>query len=96
MLEASGPAHLTAIKRHELRDTLVVRMYNPRAESVIEVLQSARPVGAGWQVNLLEERTRQLPVNQEAEPEDGPSISGSQLSIPLAAHEILTLEIDLG
>ena len=74
-----------------LLDSSVLEELNPDLCDEVLGIQNS------WtMLNLLEERTRQLPVDQEVEPEEGPSISGNQLSIPLAAHEILTFEIELG
>jgi len=47
---------ITAIKKHEDRDTLVVRLYNLTREKVRETVKFGREVKNAWCVNLLEER----------------------------------------
>ena len=47
---------ITAIKKHESRDTMIVRMVNLTAENVIEKIQTSKKIKTCWKVTLLEER----------------------------------------
>jgi len=58
---ASTRASITAVKRHEERDTLVVRLFNLTGAAIEETLTLGRDVEAAWNVNLLEEREAELP-----------------------------------
>jgi len=85
LLEKTNPAvSITAVKRHEERDTLVVRLVNLAAKAVTETLTFGVPVRAAWRTNLLEDRRRELEI-----------VEGSRLDVPLRGHEIATLEIAL-
>jgi len=75
---------MSAVKKHETRDNLVVRLYNISAEPVEETLRFGLDVRAAWRVNLLEERKSRL------EPD-----SPRQLSLSLGPHEIATVELEL-
>jgi mannosylglycerate hydrolase len=76
---------MSAVKKHEARDTLVVRLYNITAKPAEETLRLGLDVSAAWRLDLLEERKSRL------EPD-----SARQLSFPLRPHEIATLELELG
>ncbi|MBM3316327.1 MAG: hypothetical protein FJY75_00600 [Candidatus Eisenbacteria bacterium] len=78
-----GEACVSAIKRHEERDTLVVRLYNPGGEELVEELRLGRRMRSAWRVNLLEEREEALPMAEVG-----------ALVLRLGPHEILTLEIE--
>ena len=73
---------ISAIKKHEARDTLVIRLFNLTSAPVDEVLRLARHVRTSWRVNLLEERDHQL--RQE----------GTRIFVSLKPHEIVTLELE--
>ena len=73
---------ISAIKKHEERDTLVIRLFNLTSAPVDEVLRLARYVRSSWRVNLLEERDHQL--GQE----------GTAIFVSLKPHEIVTLELE--
>jgi len=75
---------ISAIKKHESRDTLVVRLYNLTAESVDETLTFGADLQSAFKVNLLEEREDEIPS-------DGPR----RLPLRLGPHEILSLEVEL-
>ena len=47
---------ITAIKKHESRDTMVVRMVNLTGENVVEKIQTSKKIKTCWKVNLLESR----------------------------------------
>ncbi len=74
---------LTAIKKHEQRDTLVLRMYALGDRGGGARLRFARPVRAAWRCNLLEDRAAPLSVDPAA------------LRVELGPHEILTVEVAL-
>jgi alpha-mannosidase len=80
--------HLTcvsAVKKHEMRDTLVVRLYNITEQRVDETLQFGVDLFAAWQLNLLEERGSGIDLK-----------STRELSLSLGPHEIVTVEVELG
>jgi mannosylglycerate hydrolase len=87
-------ACVSAIKRHEERDTLVVRLYNLAGGNVEETLAFARPVARAWRVSLLEERLGELAVERGAPP-DAPRSAG-ELRVTLGPFEIVTLEVEFG
>ena len=75
---------VSAIKKHETRDTLVVRLYNFTGSAVDETLRFGMDVTEAWLTDLLEERLSGLSVNGSRE-----------LSLELGPHEITTVEIEL-
>jgi len=79
----SAATAVTAVKRHEQRDTLVVRLYNLTPAPATETLVFGPRVRAAWRTDLLEERRDDLPVG-----------GGHELQLPLGAHEIATLEVE--
>jgi hypothetical protein len=84
LLEVTGPAvAVSAIKKHEVRDTLVVRLCNLTPAAAEAVLVTGPALGAAWRTDLLEERLVPLV------PTDG-----HRLAIPLGPHEIATVEIE--
>ncbi len=90
-------SHLTsvsAIKRHETRDTLVVRLWNLTAELVAETLVLGKPIRRAWRTDLLEERLEELAVGTAGgAPAD--ASPATELVLELGPHEIVTLEIEL-
>ena len=72
---------VTAIKRCEERDTLIVRLVNLAAEPVEERLELGFAAREAHRTDLLEERRRALPLSDNA------------LVVSLRPHEIATLEI---
>ncbi len=79
----SRRALASAIKRHDERDTLVVRLWNPHPEPVDERLAFGLPVRASWRSDLLEARLESLQLAGDRE-----------VLVGLGPHEILTLEIE--
>lgn len=75
---------ITAIKRHEARETLVVRLYNLASTPSREQLVFGRPVAGAWRVDLLEERIGALAL--------APG-SARELALELRPHEIVTIEV---
>jgi mannosylglycerate hydrolase len=69
---------------HRARDSgnLIVRYYNIGAESLEGSLRSARPLATAWQLNLNEERQRELPL-----------LDAHTLPLRAGAHQVLTLEL---
>jgi len=84
LLEVTGPAvAVSAIKKHEVRDTLVVRLCNLAPAAAEAVLVTGPALGAAWRTDLLEERLAPLV------PTDG-----HRLAIRLGPHEISTVELE--
>ncbi len=75
---------VTAIKRHEERDTLVVRAVNLHPEPADATFMFGRTVSGAWRASLLEERGAPLVT-----------VDG-RLPVTFTPHEIVTLEIDFG
>ena len=84
LLEVTGPAvAVSAIKKHEVRDTLVVRLCNLAPVAAEAVLVTGPALGAAWRTDLLEERLAPLaPAGAHC------------LAIPLGPHEIATVEVE--
>ncbi|MCP3978244.1 MAG: hypothetical protein GY716_02775 [bacterium] len=78
----SAQTQMTAIKRHEERDSLVVRLYNLTAEPVRDTLQLGFVAAAAWRTNLLEQREAELSI-----------ADGRVIEVELGPHRIVTLEI---
>ncbi|MCH6546863.1 MAG: hypothetical protein IH798_00315 [Gemmatimonadetes bacterium] len=78
----SHRTRVSAIKKHDTRDTLVVRLYNLTAEPVVESLHLGRRVLAAWSTDLLEERRGDLDAQSE------------RVEVSLRAFEIVTVEIE--
>ena len=74
---------LSALKRAEDRDAMVVRIYNPTAHDVTAVLTAYKAISSAALLNLNEE------VQQRLAP------AGNKLTLPLAAKKIATVELVL-
>jgi 2-O-(6-phospho-alpha-D-mannosyl)-D-glycerate hydrolase len=74
---------ITAIKKHEERDTLIVRLYNLDSEPVEETLAFGLDVKAAWRVDLLEYRLETLSPTLDEE-----------IVVTLKPHEIATVEVE--
>ncbi len=84
LLEKSSSAtSITAIKRHQERDTLIVRLVNLAGEPARETLTFGLPVKDAWFTNLLEERE-----------ETALSPIGTSLNFDLGGNEIVSLEME--
>ena len=70
------------VKKHEARDTLVIRLFNLTSGPVEEVVMLASAIRGAWRIDLLEERQREMVVD------------GTTVPVTLEPHEIATLEID--
>jgi alpha-mannosidase len=74
---------ISAIKQHDVRDTLLVRLYNLTSEAVEETLVFGRAIAAAWLTDLLEEREEELPAK-----------SKDELVVVLGAHAIRCVEVE--
>ncbi|MFH1688971.1 MAG: glycoside hydrolase family 38 C-terminal domain-containing protein [Candidatus Eisenbacteria bacterium] len=81
--KTSDAVCVSAVKKHETRDTLVVRLYNLTGSAVREALTLGADVSGAWRTTLLEERLSSLSVDD-----------GRDLCVELGPHEIATLEIE--
>ena len=81
--QESGRATITAIKRHERRDTLVVRLYNPFSEPIVETLRTDATIAGAWLTDLLEEREAELPARPRC------------IDLTLEPHRIVTVEMEI-
>jgi alpha-mannosidase len=80
----STRAAVTAVKRHEERDTLVVRLFNPTGAEVEETLALGRDATAAWRVDLLEQREAEIALP-----------SPRELRVGLRPFGIATVEVEL-
>jgi alpha-mannosidase len=78
----SGRLRVTAIKRHETRETLVVRLHNMTDQGAVETLVVGLRIRAAWHVDLLEERQGPIEFADRA------------LQLDVAPYKIVTLEIE--
>ncbi len=84
LCSGAAPPRVSAVKRHETRDTLVVRLWNPRETPEKQTLQFGVPIQCAWATDLLEER----------EVEIAPSGPGDrELELRFGPHEIRTIEV---
>jgi alpha-mannosidase len=73
---------VSAIKRHEDRETLIVRLYNLRKKPTNDSLEFDLDIASAWRTDILEERIAELATK-----------SDRHLDVELGAHEIVTLEV---
>jgi alpha-mannosidase len=82
LLEAPGdPLCVTAVKKGEERDSLVVRLVNLGSRPATGTLRLGREVERAWRTGVLEERAVGLRP------------SGREVTVEAGPHEILTLEL---
>jgi len=82
LLEAPGdPLCVTAVKKHEERDTLVVRLVNLGDRRETATLTIGRDVAGAWRTDLLEERREALVA------------AGREVAVAVGPREIATVEI---
>jgi len=74
---------LSALKKCDQRDSLILRLYNPTGNEVAGQIQSQRPVQEAWITNMNEQRREQLAVKDGA------------ISVPLGHKQIVTVELVL-
>jgi mannosylglycerate hydrolase len=93
VLEGSAPSRsliakqnpgvaFSALRVHEERGTMILRLFNLGEEPQVETLDCKLPIRGVWICNLLEEREQEREVQK----------TGS-FTVELAGHEILCLEI---
>lgn len=75
--------HVSAVKKHETRDTLVVRLCNLAGVRREAALRFEPPVVAAWRTDLLEERLCDLMM-----------AGRHDVVVELGPHEIVTLEVE--
>jgi alpha-mannosidase len=75
---------VTAVKKCEQRDTVLVRLYNASAQRVRGKLFWSLPVTHAWKVNLLEERLEEVTV-----------FSNSRVDLDCPAWRIATIELEM-
>ncbi len=75
---------VSAVKRHEGRDTLIVRLFNLGPEAREATVEVGPAVEAAWRTDLLERRGDPLSVADE-----------TSVTVPLRPHGIATVEIAL-
>jgi mannosylglycerate hydrolase len=75
---------VSAVKKHRIRDTLVVRLYNMSGQTVEEELTLFAPPKAAWRTNLLEERLDEVAVGE----------GRRQVGLSLGPHRIETFEFE--
>jgi mannosylglycerate hydrolase len=82
LLRATGDSVcVTAVKRHETRDTLITRLVNVTGDRVSTTLVLGRDVARAWRTDLLEERVAEVPAG------------GRELAVEMGPHEIATVEV---
>lgn len=74
---------ISAIKKHETRDTLILRLWNLTSVAVDETLTFHGEVRRAWRTDLLEKRSGEI----------GRRL-GKELTVPLKPFQILILEIE--
>jgi len=82
--KASSCTCVSAVKKHDVRDTLEIRLYNLTGDAVEERWTFGRPATAAWLLNLVGERLRNVPL-----------IGEHDLVLSLGPHEIVTVELEL-
>ncbi len=75
---------ITAVKKCDARDTVLVRLYNASSQRVRGKLHWGMPVSHAWKVNLLEERSEEVTV-----------FSNSRVDLDCPAWRITTVELEM-
>lgn len=75
---------LSAVKRSEAGDSLVVRFYNPTPESVQATLRLFRPIRRAQAVNLNEEPQTELVVDQDG-----------SVTLPVGSKQVRTIALQI-
>ena len=81
VLSGSDNLVLSALKKAEDRDSLIVRFYNPSPENVKTVIDLGMEAREAYLLNLNEVREKQFPV------------TNGKLTIEAGAHKIITVEV---
>jgi alpha-mannosidase len=74
---------LSALKKCEHRNTMILRFFNPTSDSVNMVLSSHFPIEGAWMTNMNEERREKL------------NAEGCQLRLEVGHKKIITLELGI-
>ena len=74
---------ISAVKKHQTRGNLIVRVFNLTAAPVHESLVLGKAVRGAWLVTLLEERLEQVPHEQ------------SRVDVLVGPHAIVSVEIEV-
>lgn len=74
---------LSALKKADTRDSLIVRFYNPGAHVIATTLRSDRTIGAAYRTNLNEERGEAV------------AIVAGEIPMTCGPYEIVTVELTL-
>ena len=82
--KSTSATSISAVKQHESRNTLVVRLYNLIGSPVDETLTLGVDVLRAWRTTLLEERQSPIDVAVPRE-----------VRLHLNPHEIVTIELEL-
>ncbi|NJD20734.1 MAG: hypothetical protein FIA95_15795, partial [Gemmatimonadetes bacterium] len=82
---SGADVHVSAVKRHETRETLMVRLYNLADARREATLRFAPAVAGAWRTDLLEDRLCDLMRAGEHD-----------VVAELGPHEISTLEFEFG
>jgi len=80
-----GPAEieLSAIKKCDSRDSLILRLFNPTPKKVVGRITCRRAIEEAWLTNMNEERREQLQA------------AGSKVEVPFGHKQIVTIELVL-
>ena len=80
--KSSNQTNVTMVKKHDKRDTLVIRLYNMTSNNISESLVLGLQVQKAWRINLLEERESEIEVRE-----------GAILDLKLSGCEIAGVEV---
>jgi len=72
---------LSAFKKAEDRDSFILRLFNPTAETLAGRIGLPNGIGKAWQTNLDEQREQELALDQNT------------LNLEVPAHRIVTIEL---
>jgi alpha-mannosidase len=72
---------LTALKKAEDDDALIIRFYEFAGREANVVLKLTRPIARAWKTNLLEEPEQEIPVREGA------------ITVPTRPYEIQTVKV---
>jgi len=72
---------LSAIKKCDSRDSVILRLFNPTSEQVAGRVVCHREIQEAWLTNMNEERRDQLPA------------TGNAVDVPCGHKQIVTLEL---
>jgi alpha-mannosidase len=83
-LNVSDPLTLSAVKKAESRDTIIVRLYNPLNKDAEGCLNFYRPLASVYLLNMEEERLEKIKVSND-----------HSVKFPIGSKKIITLELEL-